>query len=116
MHQTMISHRPYEMRETLQLPSICIPRVFKTVSKGDVYSAFQNILGENSIERVDMVYKKQGLNQYQRVFVHFRPIFKTSVSDMMYSRLSNGEDVKLVYQLPYFWKFTVSRVPKPNRD
>ena len=112
----MISHRPYEMRETIQLPSICIPRVFKTVSKGDVYEAFQCILGENSIERVDMVYKKQGLSQYQRVFVHFRPIKKTEISDMMYSRLQRGEDVKLVYQMPYFWKFTVSRVPKPMRE
>ena len=104
------------MRETIQLPSICIPRVFKTVSKGDVYEAFQCVLGENSIERVDMVYKKQGLSQYQRVFVHFRPTVKTCVSNMMYSRLNNGEDVKLVYQIPYFWKFTVSRVPKPPRD
>lgn len=112
----MISHRPYEMRETIQLPSICIPRVFKTVSKGDVYEAFQCILGENSIERVDMVYKKQGLSQYQRVFVHFQPIKKTQISEMMNDRLMRGEDVKLVYQLPYFWKFTVSRVPKPMRE
>ena len=104
------------MRETIQLPSICIPRVFKTVSKGDVYESFNYVLGENSIERVDMVYKKQGLNQYQRVFVHFRPIKKTQISDMIYTRLLRGEDIKLVYQLPYFWKFTVSRVPKPMRE
>ena len=68
------------------------------------------------MDRVDMVYKKQGLNQYQRVFVHFRPVEKTPISDMMNVRLASGEDIKLVYQMPYFWKFTVSRVPKPMRE
>lgn len=112
----MISHRPYEMNRTINLPSVCIPRVFKTVSQGDVINAFESVLGQNCIERVDMVYKKQGLNQYQRVFVHFRRIQETDISNMMYDRLTDGDDVKLVYQVPYFWKFKVSRVPKPVRE
>ena len=112
----MISHVPYEMREVIHLPSVCIPRVFKTVSRGDVFDAFESVLGPNTVERVDMVYKKQGMSQYQRVFVHFKRMASSPVTRMINDRLQDGKDVKLVYQKPYFWKFTVSRVPKPSRD
>ena len=112
----LCNNKPYVMKRRIKLPSICIPRVFRTVSRNDVINSFENILGSRSVERVDMVYKKQGLNQYQRVFVHFRAVESTPISEMISSRLKNGEDVKLVYQQPYFWKFTVSRVPKPSRD
>ena len=112
----MISHVPYEMRELINLPSVCIPRVFRTVSRGDVVEAFESVLGSNTIERVDMVYKKQGMSQYQRVFVHFKTMTTNPISQMINDRLQDGKDVKLVYQTPYFWKFTVSRVPKPTRD
>ena len=35
-------------------------------------------------------------------------------SKIIKNRLDNNQDVKLVYDAPWFWRFTTSRVPKPS--
>uniref|UniRef100_A0A6C0LIK0 RRM domain-containing protein n=1 Tax=viral metagenome TaxID=1070528 RepID=A0A6C0LIK0_9ZZZZ len=97
------------------LPSICIPRVFSNITKKDVVDAFEKILGRNCIDRIDMIYKRDGINGYQRVFVHFKKINQSDNYDIMIDRFTNEQDVKVVYSEPWFWKCSVSRVAKPTR-
>ena len=101
--------------DTSTLPSICIPRVFSNITRKDVAEAFERILGKNCIDRIDMIYKREGLDGYQRVFVHFKKINASENYEIMADRLSSGQDVKVVYSEPWFWKCSVSRVPKPKR-
>ena len=101
--------------DTSTLPSICIPRVFSNITRKDVADAFERILGKNCIDRIDMIYKREGLDGYQRVFVHFKKINASENYEIMADRLSSGQDVKVVYSEPWFWKCSVSRVPKPKR-
>ena len=61
---------------TSTLPSICIPRVFANITHKDVEDAFEKVLGRNCIERIDMIYRRDGLDGYQRVFVHFKKLIE----------------------------------------
>lgn len=61
------------------------------------------------------IYHPDGLDGYQRVFVHFRNMKSSSNYVIMSKRLREGKDVNVVYSEPWFWKCSVSRVPKPNR-
>ena len=40
-------------------PSICIPRVSSNINKEFILKIFEQIFGKDSIERVDIVKKKQ---------------------------------------------------------
>lgn len=100
---------------TLTLPSICIPRVFANITRKDVVDTFEKVLGRNCIERIDMIYQRDKLDGYQRVFVHFKNIDTSSNYVIMSKRLKEGKHVNVVYSEPWFWKCSVSRVPKPNR-
>lgn len=111
----IIMYKQHSIMQTSTLPSICIPRVFANITRKDVADAFERILGRNCIDRIDMIYKRDGLDGYQRVFVHFKNINSSDNYNIMTTRLSNGEDVKVVYSEPWFWKCSVSRVPKPKR-
>lgn len=112
---------PMNIQETVStmststLPSICIPRVFANITRKDVADAFEKVLGRNCIERIDMIYRRDGLDGYQRVFVHFKDMDTSPNYLIMSKRLKQGKHVNVVYSEPWFWKCSVSRVPKPNR-
>lgn len=111
----MSMYKQHSIMQTSTLPSICIPRVFANITRKDVADAFERVLGRNCIDRIDMIYKREGLDGYQRVFVHFKNINASENYNIMAKRLSSGQDVKVVYSEPWFWKCSVSRVPKPKR-
>jgi len=98
----------------IKLPSVCIPRVFRTVTRKDIIAAFETVLGKGCIERVDIVPTRNNMGSYQRVFVHFKHVVENTSSKIIKNRLDNNQDVKLVYDAPWFWRFTTSRVPKPS--
>lgn len=101
--------------QTSTLPSICIPRVFSNITRKDIADAFERVLGRNCIERIDMIYRRDRLDGYQMVFVHFKNVQTSSNYNILADRLSSGKHVNVVYSEPWFWKCSVSRVPKPDR-
>lgn len=101
--------------QTSTLPSICIPRVFSNITRHDVTEAFEKVLGKDCIDRIDMIYRREGMDGYQRVFVHFKDMEISTNYNIMASRLNDGKHVNVVYSEPWFWKCSVSRVPKPKR-
>ena len=96
-------------------PSICIPRVFKSTTKKDIYGVVER-LDLGPVERIDMVAKTNARGEcYNKVFIHFKMWNKKSeVAQNTRAQLLRGEEVKIVYSEPWFWKCSASRVEKPE--
>jgi len=96
-------------------PSICIPRVFQNISDRRIFAIFRE-LRIGFVEKIDMVERtgKDG-KEYNMVFVHFRNWFvQDEIADVMRERLLSGEQVKIVYDEPWFWKIHAWK-PKQER-
>lgn len=90
-------------------PSLCIPWVFPNITDRRIAYVFKQLhLGE--IERIDMVQR----DNHQRVFIHFKEWSITRDANAVREKLVKGEEVKLVYDEPWFWKVSASRVNKVN--
>lgn len=96
--------------------SLCIPRVFKNISEKRIRAIFYSLkLG--FVERVDMVAKssKDG-KEYWRVFVHFSEWNERNPTAVQFKvKLDRGEQVKVVYDHPWFWMISKSHSPAPEQ-
>ena len=95
-------------------PSICIPRVFKSTTRKDIYNVIEK-LDLGAVDRIDMVAKTNDRGEsYNKVFIHFKTWNKrNSTAQATRDKLLKGEEIKIVYSEPWFWKCTASRVEKP---
>ena len=95
-------------------PSICIPRVFKSTTRKDLFDIMEK-LDLGAVERVDMVPKTNERGEsYYKVFIHFKMWnIKNTMAKATRDKLLAGEEIKIVYNAPWFWKCTASRVEKP---
>lgn len=97
-------------------PSICIPRTLNNVSWKDVKETFEKVLGKGTVERVDVVSRRDDDSPFCRIFVHMRywPMNDPAVAAWRQTLLDGGE-VKVVHNHPWFWKCVASRVAKPEK-
>ena len=96
-------------------PSVCIPRVFANIKKTFVKDVFEELFGNGCIERIDMVQKISGNSvKFQRIFVHFKYWSAEPRNQQVRQRLIEGHQIKIVYDGPWFWKCSASRIPKPK--
>ena len=97
-------------------PSICIPRTLNNVTWRDVKDTFEQLCGRGTVERVDIVRKRDDPSPFCRIFVHMRywAVDQPDVAAIR-QRLLDGETVKVVYDNPWFWKCAASHAPKPER-
>jgi hypothetical protein len=97
----------------LSEPSICIPRVFRNIGEKRIFAIFRE-LRVGFVDKIDMVERtdKDG-KTYNTVFVHFTHWFvKDEAADALRERLLANEQVKIVYDEPWFWKI---RAYKPRQ-
>jgi hypothetical protein len=96
--------------------SLCIPRVFKNISEKRIRAIFYSLkLG--FVERVDMVAKsgKDG-KEFWRVFVHFSQWNdRNTTATQFKAKLERGEQVKIVYDQPWFWMISKSYSQPPEQ-
>jgi hypothetical protein len=113
----MSNTSPYQnpvMTELITEPSICIPRTLNNITWRQVKETFEVLLGKGTVERVDIVASKgDDAQPFCRIFVHFRYWPNNAESMAVRQRLIDGEVIKVVYDNPWFWKCSASRVPKP---
>lgn len=97
-------------------PSICIPRTLNNVGWREVKETFEKILGKGTVERVDIVTRRDDDSPFCRIFVHMRywPIDNPQVAKWRQTLVDDGE-IKVVYKHPWFWKCVKSRLPKPEK-
>jgi len=95
--------------------SICIPKMDIQIQKKFVYYAFERFLGKDTIERIDMVVKKDkrgGL--FKRGFIHLKCWKNNEHHCHIQNILLRGDCFHLVYDIHYnYWKCFMSRSPKP---
>ena len=96
-------------------PSICIPRVFKSTTRKDIYNVIER-LDLGAVDRIDMVAKTNVRGEcYNKVFIHFKMWNKKNPTvQATRDKLLKGEEIKIVYNEPWYWKCTASRVDKPE--
>lgn len=95
-------------------PSLCIPRVFMNVTEANIRSVFADIaLGE--ISRVDIITRKteKGEN-IKRVYIHFHKWFWNPEAQAARKKLVAGKEIKIVYDLPWYWKVSASKWQDPR--
>ena len=97
-------------------PSICIPRAFSNISSDKVKKTIEQVLDSSCVDRVDCIERedKSG-KKYKRFFVHFKFWPKDQQSAAVREKLLQGDTIKIVYQEPWYWKCSASRIPKPSR-
>ena len=90
------------------VPSLCIPRVFKNITRERVFNCFKD-LGIGFVERIDMVPRKSDNGEeFQRVFVHLR-WNRSEQASKARSRVLAGKEIKIIYDEPWFWKVSANR-------
>lgn len=107
--------KPNVQTEGITEPSICIPRTLNNITWRTVKDTFEQILGKGTVERVDMINDRNG-EPFCKIFVHMRYWPTEGDAVDIRDRLRSGETVKVVYDTPWFWKCSASKVPKPDRD
>lgn len=109
------AHEPKAHEPKANEPSICIPRVFKSTLRKDIYNIIEQI-GLGAVDRIDMVPKTNVRGEtYYKVFIHFKAWnTKNETVRATREKLLKGEEIKIVYNEPWFWKCTASRVVKPE--
>jgi len=85
-------------------PSLCIPRVFKKITKEYIEKVFTN-LNIGTIEKIDIIH---GNENYNLVFIH---LFwnQTNTANNARDRLLSTKDIKVYYDEPWFWKVIVNK-------
>lgn len=97
-------------------PSICIPRTLNNVTWKEVKDTFEKLLGKGTVDRVDIVTRRDDNSPFCRIFVHLRywPMNDKSIVAWRQTLLDEGE-IKVVHNHPWFWKCVASRVAKPEK-
>ena len=103
--------------------SMCIPRVYSNINQRRIRAIFYN-LGYPEIEEIDFV-KCEGVNKqtglpqsYNRVFIHFNAMEISCQSRTIHrsiSKILNGEQVKILYDDPWYWMVSLSRSARPEK-
>jgi hypothetical protein len=101
--------------EIITEPSICIPRTLNNVTWRDVKDTFEKLLGKGTVERVDVVTRRDEDTPFCRIFVHMRywDMNNDTVAGWRQTLVDGGE-IKVVHDHPWFWKCVASRVAKPE--
>ena len=99
-------------------PSICIPRTLNKLTWYEVKTVFEGLFGRGTVERVDIVRDRHDeQSPFCKIFVHMRywPLNNLEVAEIR-DKLIAGEQIKVVYDQPWFWKCSASRTAKPQRN
>lgn len=100
------------MSSTVQIPSVCLPRIFHKFDENYVEGVFcelfgPDIDGNSCVKRVDMI-TRQDRNTgepFSVVFVHFaESVLATECVMDFVKRINADDEVKIQYNPPWFWK------------
>lgn len=88
-------------------PVICIPRIEREVSKEYIKNKLKG-LNLGTIIKIAETPLKSDID-YKRVFVTLKWDPIDDKSRYVYNRIKSGENVKVLYDPPWYWKMVASR-------
>jgi hypothetical protein len=93
-------------------PSLCIPRVANNIDETFIRNTFDT-LKFGRIHRVSIVTPRSEKNeQFKKVYIHFSIWFLNDKANSARTKLILGEELKIVYDFPWFWKVSANKIPK----
>jgi hypothetical protein len=99
----------------MSVVSLCIPRVFPNISEARIRYIFDQ-LSLGKIERIDIVSTTNAKGElFNRIFIHFIEWFKNENADHALQRLHKGDEIKVIYDDPWFWKVSLYK-KKPQQQ
>jgi hypothetical protein len=97
-------------------PNRClvIPRVFTNINEARIKRIFQDLkLGYiDHIDIVAVAQNKEDGKQFNKVFVHFSSWFTNETAQRAVAKLEKGDEIKIIYDEPWFWKVSAYREKK----
>ena len=116
---TMSQINNSDIKMSANQPVLCIPGVFANIKEERIRRVFGDLdLGD--VTRVDIVVPKIQVdaggkeNKFNRVFIHLN-WSESEESIACRQRLSQGKDIKIIYDEPWFWRVSAYRPPAPKR-
>jgi hypothetical protein len=84
---------------------LCIPRLEKSISKEQILQCFWKFqLGK--IEKINIVTNK---SENKTAFIYMKEWFNSQNVDKIIKRFDNNQDIKVVYNSPFYWKIVVAK-------
>jgi hypothetical protein len=96
------------------VPSLCIPRVFISIDEQYVRKIFEKMC-IGSFKRIDIVKYKNENGEFNRVYIHFDKWFWNDNAQTIRKKLLSGKELKIVYDMPWFWKVSVNKHSNKNK-
>ena len=98
--------------------SLCIPRAFHRLTWKDVKSSFETAFNApDCVQKVDLISRTDDQNRpFKRIFVHFKFWPDNEMAKYAMDRMTSvdGGTFQLVYNEPWYWKCSLSRVAPPS--
>lgn len=88
--------------------TICIPRIESNMSNDYIFKVFSK-LRIGIIQKITDVPLRSD-HDYKRVFIKLKWDVNQTTSSFIYNRLKSGDTVKIVYEMPWYWKITASKL------
>ena len=93
---------------TKNVPSLCIPRVSGHVTKSHIQHTL-NSLSLGIIDHIDMIPIRNKNDTYNRIFIHYKSWFETDRASKIHDTLKTGNNIKVIYDEPWFWKISLNK-------
>ena len=108
---------------TVQIPSLCIPRVYFHFDEAYIEQVFcvlfgSDVHGKSCVERIDLIKQENRRTgeQYKVAFLHFVKEMPASEELTAFiQRIESGGEVKIEYRYPWFWKVRKNKATKHTR-
>lgn len=88
--------------------TICIPRIDSGTSNDYILKTFTK-LNIGSIQKITDIPLRSD-QDYKRVFIKVKWNGNTTNGKYIYNRLKSGENAKIVYEMPWYWKIIASKI------
>lgn len=88
--------------------TLCIPLIEYKQNKETILSIFQK-LGLAKIEKINIISKKNLQGKItKRAFIHIEEWNENERAKKALERFEKGQDIKIIYDAPFYWKVLVA--------
>lgn len=82
--------------------TLCIPRIESTIKKDYIFNIFQK-LKIGYIERITEIPLRND-TKHKRIIIIIHLNINNPTSLNIHKRIENNENIKIVYDMPWYWK------------
>ncbi len=84
---------------------LCLPKIDINTTKNQIFNIFDQYKF-GLIKKIDLI----SISQSKRAFIHYEKWDTSEKNIKIKSYLDNGLDIKIIYNFPWFWKCSKSRI------